>query len=137
MFAPKSLDESLLDLIRRQSIGDQAELQSKLAEIGIQVSQSTLSRHLQRIGITKRDGRYQPPAPVPGARALAILAAPPNLLVMRTKPGFANAIAAIIDQDPLTGQVGTIAGDDTVLVVLGAGHGLDALLQDARARFLD
>lgn len=50
-----------------------------------------------------------------------MIAAPPNLVVLRTRPGFANAVAAVLDHQPLPGQAGTIAGDDTVFVALAYG----------------
>lgn len=130
--ARSELDQTLLRLIREQAIGDQSALRSRLAAAGIQVSQPTLSRHLARLGIAKREGRYQPPL-VSGPRVSAIHAAPPNLVVLRTEPGFANALAAVLDQSPLPGQVATVAGDDTVLLVLGEAGDLSTLLHAARA----
>ena len=68
--------------------------------------------------------------------ALAIISAPPNLIVLRTRPGFANAVAAVLDHQPLPGQAGTIAGDDTVFVALAEGNALQTLVEAARLRFL-
>lgn len=129
------LDEMLLELIAQERIADQFELQAALARHGIQVSQPTLSRHLTRLGISKRGGRYASPG-AGSPSALAVLAAPPNLVVLRTRPGFANAVAAVLDQQPLPGQAGTIAGDDTVFVALAEGHTLAEMLDAARYRFL-
>jgi transcriptional regulator of arginine metabolism len=130
------LDQTLLELISNDRISDQFELQAALAKAGKVVSQPTLSRHLTRLGISKRNGRYSPPGDgSPGATA--VLSAPPNLIVLRTKPGFANAVAAVLDHQPLPGQAGTIAGDDTVFIALREGHALQTLIDAARLRFLD
>jgi transcriptional regulator of arginine metabolism len=129
------LDQTLLQLIGNERIADQFELQEALARAGKVVSQPTLSRHLTRLGISKRGGRYAPPGDG-SPSALAVIAAPPNLIVLRTRPGFANAVAAVLDHQPLPGQAGTIAGDDTVFVALREGHTLDTLIESARLRFL-
>jgi transcriptional regulator of arginine metabolism len=129
------LDQTLLQLIGNERIADQFELQDALARAGKVVSQPTLSRHLTRLGISKRGGRYAPPGDG-SPSALAVISAPPNLIVLRTRPGFANAVAAVLDHQPLPGQAGTIAGDDTVFVALREGHMLDALIESARLRFL-
>jgi transcriptional regulator of arginine metabolism len=49
---------------------------------------------------------------------VSITEAPPNLLVLRTAPGFAQALGLSIDADPVPGQMGTLAGDDTVFVAV-------------------
>ncbi len=131
-----NLDQTLIELISNERIADQFELQTALARAGKVVSQPTLSRHLTRLGIAKRGGRYAPPGDG-SPSALAVIAAPPNLIVLRTKPGFANAVAAILDHQPLPGQAGTIAGDDTVFVALREGHGLAPMVEAARVRFLN
>lgn len=129
------LDQTLLELITNERIADQFELQEALRRAGKIVSQPTLSRHLTRLGITKRGGRYAPPGDG-SPSALAVIAAPPNLVILRTRPGFANAVASVLDHQPLPGQAGTIAGDDTVFVALAEGHTLAPMVESARLRFL-
>ncbi len=129
------LDQTLLELITNERIADQFELQEALRRAGKIVSQPTLSRHLTRLGITKRGGRYAPPGDG-SPSALAVIAAPPNLVILRTRPGFANAVAYVLDHQPLPGQAGTIAGDDTVFVALAEGHTLGPMVDAARLRFL-
>ncbi len=128
------LDKTLIDLVRKHKIEDQSELQTALSDKGIAVSQPTLSRHLMRLHIAKRNGRYAPPPEDSGPEVRSILAAPPNLVVLRTHPGYANALAAVLDRRPLDGQAGTIAGDDTVFVALLEQHTLEELLASARER---
>ncbi len=130
------LDKTLVALVRKYKIEDQSELQTALINKGIVVSQPTLSRHLMRLKIAKRNGRYAPPPEDSGPEVRAILAAPPNLIVLRTHPGYANALAAVLDVRPLEGQAGTIAGDDTVFVAVLEGFTLEGLIASARERLV-
>ena len=130
------LDKTLIEQVRQQNIEDQSELQSALVDNGIVVSQPTLSRHLMRLRIAKRNGRYASPPEDRGPEVRTILASPPNMIVLRTHPGYANALAAMLDVRPLEGQAGTVAGDDTVFVALLEGHRLEDLISSARERLL-
>ena len=122
-------------LIGSQEVRSQGELLALLHDEGIEVTQATLSRDLVELGATKvRRGRalvYAVPGSttprsgddVPGRvrRALEELLvtadASANLAVLRTPPGAANYLASMIDQSHVDGVIGTIAGDDTILVV--------------------
>lgn len=132
-------------LLTGHRVRSQAELADLLAAEGIAVTQATLSRDLEEMGATKRrrDGDVvytvdsQPPGPV--LRALAdasdgrvsrlaaelLLAAEPsgNLVVLRTPPGGAHLLASAIDRAAMADVLGTIAGDDTVLVVARDARG--------------
>lgn len=113
------LDALILELIDGHPIGDQAELLARLAGAGHPLTQSTLSRRLKRLGIQKVQGRYRRVEPT--AQALPeviLLEAPPNLLVLRTAPGFAQALGLSLDAEAVEGLVGTLAGDDTVFVAV-------------------
>ena len=86
--------------------------------------------------IVKRDGRYRhDPSEAPLKPSVRIFPAPPNLLILKTQPGFAQAVGAVLDDKPLTAQVGTVAGDDTVMVVLGDPSRMDAAIEEGRRRF--
>jgi transcriptional regulator of arginine metabolism len=115
------LDQIILRLIEAEPVTDQANLLAHLASRGHEVTQSTLSRHLKRLSVRKVDGRYrrvEPTSPeFPGATMAEVQ---PNLLVLRTAPGFAQALAVALDRDPAPGQAGTLAGDDTVFVAVEA-----------------
>lgn len=128
------IDRWLLDVVRQRAVHDQSELLEWLAARGQVLSQSALSRRLQKLGIDKRDGRYVVDNITPAFPALSLQPVPPNLLVMRTAPGFANALAVQLDQDPLPGQAGSIAGDDTVFVATDPKQ-FDAAQRAARSRF--
>jgi transcriptional regulator of arginine metabolism len=62
---------------------------------------------------------------------VTITEAPPNLLVLRTAPGFAQALGLSVDADAIPGQMGTLAGDDTVFVAV-----LPERLADVKAHLL-
>lgn len=113
------LDSLILQLLETHAISDQTELLAQLATLGHELTQSTLSRRLKRLGVHKVQGRYVrsegAPRRLPEATVLAV---PPNLLVLRTAPGFAQALGLALDADPAEGQVGTLAGDDSVFVAV-------------------
>ena len=113
------LDQLILRLLEAHPIADQTDLLEKLASEGHDLTQSTLSRRLKRLGVQKVQGRYRR---VEGSAQIlpdiTITEAPPNLLVLRTAPGFAQALGLSLDADPLPGQMGTLAGDDTVFVAV-------------------
>ena len=124
---------AIRQVIDRQSVHSQEELRQRLAGMGFVVTQATLSRDIKELGLVKRaaDGAYQGAAGAEGtssasaavalSRALGefLLAvdAAQNLVVAKTGPGQAQILALAIDRAQLTDVVGTIAGDDTILVV--------------------
>lgn len=120
------LDSAILQVLSREAVSDQAVLQERLASEGHTPSQSTLSRRLRRLNVRKVAGRYQRVDDEPAeavARLIpeaALIEAPPNLIVLRTAPGFAQVIAVRLDRerDEVPGIAGTIAGDDTVFVAV-------------------
>jgi transcriptional regulator of arginine metabolism len=126
------LDSLILRLLEEHPIADQGDLLARLAARGHDLTQSTLSRRLKRLGVQKVQGRYRraefEAQVLPG---VSISEAPPNLLVLRTAPGFAQALGLSIDADPLPGQMGTLAGDDTVFVAV-----LPERLADVKAHLL-
>ncbi len=135
-------------LILERSIGNQAELVEILAGRGYEVTQATVSRDLHVIGAVKHDGDHY----VLGGRsdpdeAVSYLArtidefvesiqASGNLVVLRTPPGAAQVVAAAIDGAHLPEVVGTVAGDDTILVIASeksSGRALASKLEDTGA----
>jgi len=126
----------IADLIRRHDIASQAELETLLRRSGERVTQATLSRDLEELGASKArrpDGRMvyrvpDDPAESNGAwltrmlREFAIeVASSGNLVVVRTPPGGANAVARAMDAAALKDVLGTVAGDDTILVIAREG----------------
>lgn len=108
---------------------NQSDLQERLAAKGHEVNQGTLSRDLRDLGIRKGPDGYElpgdgQPAPVAAdelARSLGewLLDAVPaqHTLVLETPPGCGHPVARAIDRATLPDAVGTLAGDDTVLVI--------------------
>ncbi len=115
----------ILKMIQRGRVHTQEELARGLAEMGIQATQATLSRDIQELGIAKTaDGYTQlgiaargPDFATVAAEFLQDVKVAQNLLVLKTSPGNANALAVALDRVDWTEVVGTIAGDDTILVV--------------------
>ena len=128
--------KALLDVIARQAVSTQAELKDLLKARGIDADQATLSRDIRELGLIKAsdDGahyRYAPVesvAPPAHMKASAILArlvrkidSSGNLLVVKTDPGEASPIGLALDRMGWSEVVGTVAGDDTLLVVVKEG----------------
>jgi transcriptional regulator of arginine metabolism len=119
----------ILRLVSDQSIGNQEELRRRLAAQRLRVTQATLSRDLQELRLIKTHEGYKPaaalpeePAPLPPlARALGefLLDIRPaeNLLVLKTPPSGAQPLAAAVDGAKFSEIAGTVAGDDTVLII--------------------
>ncbi len=124
----------IADLITGRPVRSQAELARLLDADGLTATQATLSRDLEELGAVKDGaGAYRVPpdaAPVgprtaPERMRLARLCqellvsaeAARNLVVLRTPPGGAHLLAGAIDRGPLPAVAGTVAGDDTVLLI--------------------
>src|SRR5271163_62987 len=116
----------ILKLIRSKRILTQEELASELKHAsGIQTTQVTLSRDIRELGLLKTSDGYRQLAPSTAGPDLGTLAGEllqdvrmaQNLVVLRTSPGNANALAAVLDKEEWPEVVGTIAGDDTILVI--------------------
>jgi transcriptional regulator of arginine metabolism len=125
------------EVIRAKIVTSQAELVEHLREAGWTVTQATLSRDLEELHAVKVRGAYvippdndRPlrPAEEPPARLIRLLRelltgadASGNLVVVRTPPGAAQFLASAIDRAGLPDILGTIAGDDTILLVASEG----------------
>jgi transcriptional regulator of arginine metabolism len=134
---PHTLDHAILSLLEQYELADQDHLQGMLTSQGFRVTQSTLSRHLKKLHVKKVEGIYRKVEPTRAALpAFTVTPAPPNLLVLRTEPGFANALAVRLDGAPIPGLAGTIAGDDTIFIAVkgakaltGTAEAIDAFLK--------
>ncbi|HVB76758.1 MAG TPA: hypothetical protein VNI34_02970 [Candidatus Nitrosotalea sp.] len=108
---------AILELVRESPPKTQRELAGELLRRGFQATQATVSRDLQELGL----GRSRRGWGV-GAAALDDLVLSVTqvefMLVVRTAPGSAGMVARTIDESGLSGVAGTLAGDDTILVVL-------------------
>jgi len=117
--------QAVARIIRSRRIGTQEELLGALVAAGQRATQATLSRDLARLGarrVSRPDGGafYELPGAGDALAALraqiSAVLANASLVVIRTSPGSANAIARAIDLAEVPEVLGTIAGDDTVFV---------------------
>lgn len=121
----------ILKLIRNKRILTQEDLARELNEsFEIRTTQVTLSRDIRELGLLKTPEGYRHVAQSASGPNLATVAAEflrdarvaQNLIVLRTSPGNANALAVALDNAELPEVVGTLAGDDTILVVAPDVH---------------
>ena len=112
--------QKITELIIENSISTQAELAERLSMLGFSVTQASVSRDIDELGIVKANGAYAMPAPrLPGVLSPHSLeTAGDNMLVARCTPGLASAIAVKIDAAKIDEIVGTIAGDDTIFIAV-------------------
>jgi transcriptional regulator of arginine metabolism len=123
---------TILELIAADPVASQEDLRALLRQRGWSVTQSTLSRDIQELRLarvsTDEGTRYQRGDAAPTARErrtmdafisqlLTSVDGVRELLVVKTEPGGAQAVGEAIDRDPSAGVLGTIAGDNTVLVI--------------------
>lgn len=112
--------KKILSLIRAKPIGTQEELKSLLERAGVPATQSSVSRDLEELGVVKHRGHYAVPR-ANGAAARGLLSldlSGDNLVIARTEPGLASAVAVEIDGAAIIEIVGTLAGEDTIFVAV-------------------
>ena len=126
----------ILQLVEQHHLSTQSELADALHEEGIDTVQTTVSRDIAQLGLVKvRDAGGRLVYALPGSadldrlseltsalRRWAVALEPSdNILVITTPPGHANALARAIDAARLPDVIGTVAGDDTIMVVARQG----------------
>ena len=132
-------------LIRSEAIHTQEELASALARLGIEATQVTLSRDIRELGIIKTAEGY---SERPGIDAVATardnlsrvlqeflrdVQVAQNLVVLKTNPGGAGAVALALDAEHWPEIVGTVAGDDTIFAAAASA----AKARKLREKLLD
>ena len=135
---------AILDIVQREPIRSQEQLRRRVKGEGFDVTQATLSRDIREIGLVKggADGAYRPPgqpAASPAAAASQLQRAlgeflgrvdrVQQLVLLRTGPGQAQLLGVALDRARLPEVVGTIAGDDTILVIAPDARRARALVQ--------
>ena len=130
----KAYRQSLvIELVDREAITSQEQLRERLQARGIEVTQATLSRDIRDLGLVKRtsDGAYRRSSPGESASAvdrgaglrravatsLTRFDVVQQLVVLRTEPAQASPLAEAIDRAQLPEVVGTIGGENTILVI--------------------
>ena len=134
----------ILELIDREGLHSQELLRKRLRQRGFEATQATISRDIKELGLVKRagDGAYQRPGaeaidPETALTALERAASEflrdvervQQLVVVRTGRGQAQALAEALDRARLPEAVGTIAGDDTILMIARGARGAAALVK--------
>ncbi|HEY7755867.1 MAG TPA: arginine repressor [Actinomycetota bacterium] len=143
---------TILSLVEHERLGSQEEIRARLRAVGLEATQSTISRDVEELGLARvhdpRGLRYVVPGRAEVARpaalrhaldefALSFARGAGGLLVIRTPPGAANALAEAVDRAALPQIAGTIAGDNTILVVpreRTTARAVERALQDVTGR---
>jgi len=138
---------AILRLVQERALSTQEELAEALRDSGFDAVQGTVSRDVAQLGLVKvRDASGRLVYALPGAADLDRLSeltsalrrwamsleASANLLVIRTPPGHANALARTIDEARLPDVLGTVAGDDTIMVIAHDGVEGSSIERDLR-----
>lgn len=129
----------ILDLIASRPIARQDELAELLRDHGAAVTQASVSRDLDELGVIKVDGRYTM-IDVTSSSAnpfgiTAIQTAGDNLIVVKCSSGMASAATVRIDTERFDGIVGTIAGDDTIFVAVDDASDQRSAVKKLRSLF--
>ncbi len=133
---------TILEIVDAEPISSQEQLRKRLKERGIEATQATLSRDIRDLELVKKaaDGAYSRPGSVTHEDLVEVLDAAvaeylrrhervEQMLVLRTDAGNAQPLAVAIDRARLVEAAGTIAGDDTILVICRSAVQADALLR--------
>ena len=128
-------------IIRSEYISSQEELIARLEENGVHITQSTLSRDLKFMHVAKipnKEKGYVYVLPNNTRNDMSIstnltdnitdIAFSGNMCVISTRPGYASAISVPIDNKCINEVLGTIAGDNTILLILREGFDMDSLM---------
>lgn len=139
--------EAILEIISAQEIETQEQLLEQLRERGIVTTQATVSRDIKALHLVKEltsGGFYKYAASRRGGtgfegrlrtifkESVTSYDAAQNLVVLKTMSGLANAAAAAIDAMDIPELVGSLAGDDTVLLIMRTGEDAAAFCQEIR-----
>lgn len=113
--------QKIRDLIRMNNIGTQSDLAALLSKARFSVTQSSVSRDLEQLGVVKINNFYALPETfdeTPDSGLSGLETAGENLIVARCASGLASAVAVKIDGARIAEIVGTIAGDDTIFIAV-------------------
>jgi len=137
----------ILELIRQNEIDTQETLMQKLLEMGIEVTQTTISRDIRDLNLIKVStpgGNYhyvvssdvgvnaKPMLRSGVSDAVIRMQAAGNMIVVKTHAGMANAVAVLIDSLGLREILGSVAGDDTILMVVSESSATDKVISIIR-----
>jgi transcriptional regulator of arginine metabolism len=129
MISKKTRHARILDILRKNAVSSQEELSEMLAKNGVDVTQPTLSRDIRELGLVKIRGTYhiaeeQASAPAVESirRSLREMVVQSghsgNIVIVKTSPGYGHSLGVVLDAAHWPEVLGTVAGDDTVFVLL-------------------
>lgn len=112
--------QAILEIISDKAIANQHDLVAELDQLGIATTQSSVSRDVAKLGLIKINGHYAAPGPdvMAAGPIVSIDTAGECLVVIKTEIGQASPTALKIDQAGISEIVGTVAGDDTMLIAV-------------------
>lgn len=112
--------QKILEIISERPVATQQELAARLARGGFAATQSSVSRDIVKLGLTKLDGYYVAPEDAVQVEGpiTSIDTAGDNIIVVKTEVGLAQPAALTIDRANINEIVGTVAGDDTILIAV-------------------
>ncbi len=136
----------ILELVREEHIATQEELAARLRQVGLSVTQATVSRDIKELGLLKvtgADGRQQYQSdirqPSPDEKLMRIcrdsvlsVDHSENMIVVHTLPATADAVCEAIDSLRLPGVIGSMAGERTVFLVVRPSSASQAIAEDLR-----
>jgi len=132
MISKKARQGRILELVRKNPVRSQEEFLSLLKRQEVEVTQSTLSRDIRELGLVKIRGSYQVPGELHTSPPGEILrrafeqfvirtGVSGNIVMIKTSPGNAHSVGVVLDAAEWPEILGTVAGDDTVFVLLRNG----------------
>ena len=143
MKAPRQ--RKIQEIIENQKIETQSELTETLKKLGFEVTQATVSRDIKELGLIKiptgfNSAKYSMPGNLPFVNlhertkrlfrdSIANMDFSENLIILRTLPGAAPAVASCLDHLNCKEIIGTVAGDDTILIVIKPKEMLSAVMK--------
>ncbi|MBP1623395.1 MAG: Arginine pathway regulatory protein ArgR, repressor of arg regulon [Acidobacteria bacterium] len=133
MISKKARQGRIVEIARKRLVRSQEELSSHLKRDGIDVTQSTLSRDIRELGLVKVRGSYQVSGELHSSPPDEILrrafgqfvirtGVSGNIVMIKTSPGNAHSVGVVLDAAEWPEVLGTVAGDDTVFVLLRNAH---------------
>lgn len=135
----------IVDLLRNEEVETQDDLRRKLARRGIHVTQATVSRDIEELGLVKTRTGYrlpeavaEPMAPLQPTLAIVLkeflteVRLASNLVILKTRPGNAHSVAVALDSEPWDEVVGTVAGDDTIFIATPSSRQAEAIRKKIR-----
>jgi transcriptional regulator of arginine metabolism len=143
MASKRARQAAIIDIVGRKPVSSQEALSDYLRAEGLRVTQATLSRDIREIGLVKVRGRYGAglqngaTAHPDGLRRafkeyVVATAASGNLLMVRTSPGSAHSVGVALDNAQWPDILGTVAGDDTIFVLLRDSRTANTVLKKLR-----